>query len=425
MREIISTDCEFDEHLPLREEAYYAKRDDIMVPMSTEARQLHDFKYLIGTLHLDDENGLLYRCTRVVVRKGVIIAYRALELANGRTQEDKIPIHIADIVRMTQDTLTGIESGVPSPSVSHIVSETNLREARKAIESFYSPPIACANSSLNDYTSSTTDHRKSSDSSKEEDEIRVTWGQYFQIQGPPLFDADAIATHVSDPTAGSYANKAGTRSDSLFSPAFSSPINPFIEDFIDENSVGNSLSNEERKIAMHISFIPRTNPANRTEMLASEYRDAFLAAEATELTSIATNETLSELVPIPAGARVIGNRMVYKWKYPLAPRSDEVSTAPLKRAKYNESSDSEDEDRYRSAYLECDADESLQPFAEFHVNHEPLHSAEEFGTDTLPNDSTTILPEPKAKARLTVKDFKNSGNNVGEVFAPTGKGVVF
>ncbi len=172
------------------------------------------------------------------------------------------------------------------------------RETQRAIELFYSPQIACATFSLNDYTSSATDHRKSSGSSTEEDEVRATWGQYFQIQGPPLFDADAIATYVSDPTAGSNANEVGTRSDSLFSPAFSSPIEPIIEAIIDENSIGNSLSSEERKIAIQISFISRTNSVNQIEMLASEYRDALLAAEATEPISIAANETLSELVPI-------------------------------------------------------------------------------------------------------------------------------
>jgi hypothetical protein len=76
-----------------------------------------------------------------------------------------------------------------------------------------------------------------------------------------------------------------------------------------------------------------------------------------------------------------------------------VSTAPLKRA---------------SAYSECDFDEPLQPFAELHMNHEVMSSVADLidakdnqsGTDDLPNKITANLPEPKAKARFTVKDFK-------------------
>jgi hypothetical protein len=53
-----------------------------------------------------------------------------------------------------------------------------------------------------------------------------------------------------------------------------SPDISFYEDQIDPNRIGNSLSDEERNLLMHVVFIPRPNPANRREMLASPYNVA-------------------------------------------------------------------------------------------------------------------------------------------------------
>jgi hypothetical protein len=61
-------------------------------PISTE-----DFKHLIGTYHIDDESSLLYVVNRIVVRQGLIVAYRSLATAGKATTKDTTPIHIADV----------------------------------------------------------------------------------------------------------------------------------------------------------------------------------------------------------------------------------------------------------------------------------------------------------------------------------------
>jgi hypothetical protein len=62
---------------------------------------LQDYEILKSKCHLDDEDGLVYRVTRVAVIQGDIVAFRRLESANtDDTPEGKIPIHVADICRM-------------------------------------------------------------------------------------------------------------------------------------------------------------------------------------------------------------------------------------------------------------------------------------------------------------------------------------
>jgi hypothetical protein len=69
---------------------------------------LQDYEFLKSTCHLDYEDGLVYRVTRVDVIQGDIVAFRRLESANtDETPEEKIPIHVADICRMTEDLVSG------------------------------------------------------------------------------------------------------------------------------------------------------------------------------------------------------------------------------------------------------------------------------------------------------------------------------
>ena len=58
---------------------------------------------MVGTYHTDDEDYLLYKVTRVVVRKGIIVAYRAhISAHHNRIIEDATPIFVKDVVRMTR-----------------------------------------------------------------------------------------------------------------------------------------------------------------------------------------------------------------------------------------------------------------------------------------------------------------------------------
>ena len=62
-----------------------------------------DFQYLVGTRHVDDEDGLTYQTTRVVVEGEWLVAYRRLVLKDGtvfqRTEDG--PIFVRDIAHVT------------------------------------------------------------------------------------------------------------------------------------------------------------------------------------------------------------------------------------------------------------------------------------------------------------------------------------
>jgi hypothetical protein len=70
--------------------------------VASDAKDPADYSFLVGTQHLDDEDGILYETTRVVVQKGFIVAYRrSVTTAGVKPREETTPIHIADVARMT------------------------------------------------------------------------------------------------------------------------------------------------------------------------------------------------------------------------------------------------------------------------------------------------------------------------------------
>ena len=95
----------FDEKIPERAEEYFRELDEAAALFTLpDAMSEEDFKYLIGTYHIDDEDQLLYITKRVVRRKGVIIAYRACVTGDKEQKEEKTPIHVQDVVRMVNET---------------------------------------------------------------------------------------------------------------------------------------------------------------------------------------------------------------------------------------------------------------------------------------------------------------------------------
>ena len=92
---------------------------------------VNDYKYLIGTLHRDEDYELeLFRTTDVLVETfdetdgPVIVAYRRRVTATGKllpkTEDDEYPIHISDIVQMTVEYTS-----------DHPEKATNLQKAVK------------------------------------------------------------------------------------------------------------------------------------------------------------------------------------------------------------------------------------------------------------------------------------------------------
>ena len=73
----------YDESIPERSPDYYRELDEATVKVDPQERHVSDFDWIVGQHYMED--GLLYKTTRVVVRKGLIVGFRALITA-GRQQ---------------------------------------------------------------------------------------------------------------------------------------------------------------------------------------------------------------------------------------------------------------------------------------------------------------------------------------------------
>ena len=115
----------FDENIPERSDDYFKELDDAAkVFVGTEAKSVADFAYLKGQYHVDDEDGLLYVTTRVENRKGYIVGYRAQVTAGTGQKEEKTPIHIADIEKLTKETEKSRKNTIPSVRKTIEISAT-------------------------------------------------------------------------------------------------------------------------------------------------------------------------------------------------------------------------------------------------------------------------------------------------------------
>ena len=92
----------FDKSIPERSADYYRELDEATVKVDPQERHVSDFDWLVDQHHMED--GLLYKTTRVVVRKGLIVGFRALITAGRQQIEDKTPVlHVADLQSMTEE----------------------------------------------------------------------------------------------------------------------------------------------------------------------------------------------------------------------------------------------------------------------------------------------------------------------------------
>ena len=112
----------FNEVIPNPSDEYFKELERLFVKVDEKERSVDDFKFLVGTRHLDDEDGMIYETTRVVNRRGYIVAYRRLVTNQGDLiREEKVPIHAADVARMTSDL--NLLNSAPA-SVSPLLTES-------------------------------------------------------------------------------------------------------------------------------------------------------------------------------------------------------------------------------------------------------------------------------------------------------------
>ena len=99
--EIVTMHATFDEQIPPRSQEYYEEIDNLSAETSDKPEDIVDYMYLVGLRHVDGH--LPFVTTRVVIRKGLIVAYRKLA-QDGNATDEQTPIHIKDVERMTHTT---------------------------------------------------------------------------------------------------------------------------------------------------------------------------------------------------------------------------------------------------------------------------------------------------------------------------------
>jgi hypothetical protein len=95
------TGAQDDQHVKASEE-YVKVMGQSTVGVNPEDKYVAKLQYLVGEPHVDPDDGLLYKTTRVVVRRGLMIGFRALITAGKQQIEDKTTVHIADIKEMSE-----------------------------------------------------------------------------------------------------------------------------------------------------------------------------------------------------------------------------------------------------------------------------------------------------------------------------------
>jgi hypothetical protein len=126
--EMTSVHCIFDEMIPDRESEFFEQIDQMYTDVETQNAQQEDFEYLIGTRHVDDEDGLEYVVTRVGKLRGDVVAWRAPWLNGHEGHEESVSLNVADVARMTAATMgTSVcrQAGIPAERVDWGQSETS------------------------------------------------------------------------------------------------------------------------------------------------------------------------------------------------------------------------------------------------------------------------------------------------------------
>jgi len=98
---VTAVSVDFDERIPEHKEAYWGaltQPSEVNIPTGDVA----DFKYLVGLRYVDPDFGCTFETTRVVVEKGLIVAYRVPVKRDGTrtTIEESHPMHVKDVVQM-------------------------------------------------------------------------------------------------------------------------------------------------------------------------------------------------------------------------------------------------------------------------------------------------------------------------------------
>jgi hypothetical protein len=105
----------FNEVIPNPTDEYYRELQRLkIVTAEGRPRDPATYQYLVGLDHLDDEDGLTYK----QLKGYIIVAYRRLVTprASDTREELVVPVHIADICRMTDDLVQARKASAATPN---------------------------------------------------------------------------------------------------------------------------------------------------------------------------------------------------------------------------------------------------------------------------------------------------------------------
>ena len=100
---ITGVNCTFNELIPPYTEEYFNEINKLRFETAVELSKIEDFAHLIGKKYRDTDM-LEYMNTRIAEYKGYIVVFRAPVLENRTGREEKSPIHVADVVRLMDET---------------------------------------------------------------------------------------------------------------------------------------------------------------------------------------------------------------------------------------------------------------------------------------------------------------------------------
>ena len=103
---IISDDATYDEVLYVEN----SNTDEFIgpsAPMATASisRDPNDFQYLVGMAYRDPDDAQIYITTRIVVERGLIVAYRSIVLGGNQKMgppEQRQPVHVLEVAAMVE-----------------------------------------------------------------------------------------------------------------------------------------------------------------------------------------------------------------------------------------------------------------------------------------------------------------------------------
>ena len=293
-----------------------------------KSKPVTDFQYLIDTYHLDDEDGLLYKVTRVGKYKNYIVCWRRLVLSDGTLhKEDKLPIHAQDVADLTD--LTGATLPTNSPlkpnnitwqdrsSVKNDTSglEANGEGSAKDLPQSHSREIP------SDYGKLTNGRRSSQSEHKKEVDLAPTGNKRKLDSRTPQAKTET-RNHLSRS-----CNLPKNCDQPTFTPAPTASVSmgpKLLNRLSTTIQYGNifcklafiaftamiTMGNPE--VYLSTTYLP-PDPTTHRQAMNSKDREDWLEAEAREFRSLLENGVFSEM-RLPPGRRTVRTKWVYKLK---------------------------------------------------------------------------------------------------------------